>query len=81
MARLAVGLGDRGKGFGELLLTEALSITAKIAQSARGIGLFVDAKDEAAKSFYEKYGFTVANPSKPMQLFLPLHTILVSLNL
>lgn len=79
MARLAVGVGHRGKGYGELLLTEAMAITAKIAESAGGIGLFVDAKDDAAKTFYEKYGFLVTNPVKPMQLFMPLATILATL--
>lgn len=79
LARLAVGREHRGKGYGELLLTEAMSITAKIAESAGGIGLFVDAKDDAARTFYEKYGFLVTNPVSPMQLFMPLATILASL--
>ena len=79
LARLGVGLEHRRKGYGELLLTEAMSITAKIAESVGGIGLFVDAKDDAARSFYEKYGFLVTNPAKPMQLFMPLATILASL--
>jgi len=76
-----VGQQDRGNGFGEVLLTEAMSITAKIAEAVGGIGLFVDAKDEKARSFYEKYGFVVTNPAKPMQLFMPLHTILATLSL
>lgn len=79
LARLGVGLEHRRKGYGELLLTEAMSITAKIAESVGGIGLFVDAKDDAARTFYEKYGFLVTNPVKPMQLFMPLATILASL--
>lgn len=79
LARLGVGLEHRRKGYGELLLTEAMSITAKIAESVGGIGLFVDAKDDAARSYYEKYGFLLTNPVKPMQLFMPLATILASL--
>lgn len=79
LARLGVGLEYRRKGYGELLLTEAMSITAKIAESVGGIGLFADAKDDAARAFYEKYGFLVTNPVKPMQLFMPLATILASL--
>lgn len=79
LARLAVDLKYRDKGYGELLLTEAMSITARIADSAGGIGLFVDAKDDQARAFYEKYGFVVTNPVKPMQLFMPLATIRVSL--
>lgn len=79
LARLAVGLQYRGKGFGEVLLAEAMSITVKVAESVGAIGLFVDAKDETAKSFYEKYGFAVTNSSKPLQLFLPLASISAAL--
>lgn len=79
LARLAVGLQHRGKGFGEVLLAEAMSITARVAESVGAIGLFVDAKDDAAKSFYEKYGFVVTNSGKPSQLFLPLASILAAL--
>lgn len=79
LARLAVGLQCRGKGFGEALLAEAMSITARVAESVGAIGLFVDAKDDAAKSFYERYGFVVTNASKPLQLFLPLASISAAL--
>jgi hypothetical protein len=46
----------------------------EVFESAGGIGLFVDAKDEAAKAYYERFGF-VALPENLMQLFLPLQTI------
>ena len=79
LARMGVDVGARKKGYGELLLTEALSITAKYSDAVGGIGLFVDAKDDTAKAFYERYGFVVTNPSKPMLLFMPLATIQSSL--
>lgn len=79
LARMGVDVGEQKKGYGELLLTEAMSITAQIADAAGGIGLFVDAKDDKAKEFYEKYGFEVTNPFKPMLLFMPLASIQKSL--
>lgn len=71
LARMAVALEEQKKGFGELLLAEAISRTASVADSVGIIGLFVDAKDEKAKAFYQKYGFVVTNPEKPFLLFLP----------
>lgn len=71
LARMAVVLEEQKKGFGELLLAEAISRTASVADSVGIIGLFVDAKDEKAKAFYQKYGFVVTNPEKPFLLFLP----------
>jgi len=74
LARLAVSRKEQKKGYGELLLTEAVHRTLLIAGQAGVIGLFVDAKDDAARSFYERYGF-MAIPENPLQLFLPIETI------
>lgn len=71
LARLAVSLVDQGKGYGATLLADAIHRAAIVAELVGGIGLFVDAKDEKAKAFYEHYGFVVTNEAKPMQLFLP----------
>lgn len=49
-----------------------------VAEQAGLIGLFVDAKDLNASDFYEKYGF-VPIPDSPLQLFLPLATMLKAL--
>jgi ribosomal protein S18 acetylase RimI-like enzyme len=74
LARLAVSRKSRGQRFGTLLLSEAVHRTALIAGQAGVIGLFVDAKDDAARSFYEHYGFMTI-PEHPLQLFLPIETI------
>lgn len=74
LARLAVSRRAQGKGFGELLLAEAVHRTALIAEQAGVIGLFVDAKNDPAHRFYERYGF-LAIPEHPLQLFLPIETI------
>jgi GNAT superfamily N-acetyltransferase len=74
LARLAVSKRHRGKGYGEVLLMEAIHRTVLISAQAGGIGLFVDAKDSAARSFYEHYGFLV-QPGNTSHLFLPMETL------
>ena len=46
----------------------------EIFSTAGGIGLFVDAKDQDAKCYYEQFGF-VSLPSNELELFLPVKTI------
>ena len=46
----------------------------EIFNSAGGIGLFVDAKDQEAKCYYEQFGF-IALPPNELELFLPVKTI------
>lgn len=74
LARLAVSRKYQGKGYGGLLLAEAIHRTTLIAEQAGLVGLFVDAKDERAHRFYERYGF-VSLPGHALQLFLPLETL------
>ncbi len=72
LGRLAVHRQRRGEGFGELLLFDAFSraLRSEIASYA----LVVDAKDEAAQAFYERYRF-LKLPSAGRRLFLPLAEI------
>jgi GNAT superfamily N-acetyltransferase len=65
---------DKGKGYGGLLLAEAIHRTVLIAEQAGLIGLFADAKDERAHKFYERYGFG-SLPGQALQIFLPLETL------
>lgn len=74
LARLAVAKAWQRQGIGEILMIEAMQRTLSIAENAGIIGLFVDAKDEAAKAYYERYGF-VSLEDIPLELFLPLQTI------
>jgi hypothetical protein len=46
----------------------------EIFNTAGGIGLFVDAKDQDAKRYYEQFGF-VPMPANELELFLPVKTI------
>jgi ribosomal protein S18 acetylase RimI-like enzyme len=74
LVRLAVSGKYQGMGYGSLLIAEAIHRTVLIAEQAGLIGLFVDAKDQRAQQFYEKYGF-VSLPDHALQLFLPLETL------
>lgn len=71
MGRLACGVDQRGKGIGRLLMGLAVDRCLKAREQVAAYALIVDAKDEAAKTFYEHYGST-AFSSKPLTLYLPL---------
>ena len=46
-----------------------------ISEDAGIIGLFVDAKDEDAKKYYEKFDF-LSLPDNSLKVFLPLSTLI-----
>lgn len=69
----------QGNGLGKILLAAAMEKCLEIFKIAGGIGLFVDAKDENARKYYEKFGF-ICLPSNDLQLFLPAQTIQDALN-
>jgi GNAT superfamily N-acetyltransferase len=75
LGRLAVDLEFQGRGFGGALLIEAICRVAALATQIGIAGLFVDAKNEHAAAFYQRFGF-VPLPSNPRRLFLPLETLL-----
>ena len=74
LGRLAVSLDRQGSGLGKALVAEALFRIARVADMAGGIGVFVDAKNEAAAGFYARFGFR-PTPSGPLTLFMPTETI------
>lgn len=74
LGRLAVSIDFRGKGLGEKLLMDALHRSLKLSEQVASTGVVVDAKDEAARAFYRKYGF-VDLPKVNKRLFLPMGTI------
>jgi GNAT superfamily N-acetyltransferase len=78
LARLAVDQGAQGQGLGEALLIDALDRCLGLADQVGLRAVEVDAIDQAARAFYEKYGF-VPLPDSPLHLFLPLGTIRDSL--
>lgn len=72
MGRLAIDKSFTGQGLGGALLADALDRAARAEIAA--FALVVDAKDNAAVSFYQHHGF-IALPDSPMTLFLPLATV------
>ena len=69
LGRLAVDARHQGRGYGRVLLADALmrSLRSEIASFA----VIVDAKDDAAQTFYRREGFT-SFADQPMKLFLPM---------
>jgi ribosomal protein S18 acetylase RimI-like enzyme len=74
LGRLAVAKTYQRQSIGKTLLVAAMGKFIEIFNTAGGIGLFADAKDQDAKHYYEQFGF-VAMPSNELELFLPLKTI------
>ena len=74
LARLAVSVEEKGRGLGKGLLKDALLRSLNAADIAGLRAVAVQAKDDAAKAFYEYFGF-VASPTNPYRLFLTIKDI------
>lgn len=75
LARLAVYTGEQGRGLGKALLRDSLLRTIHAADIAGIRALFVHAKDDKAKAFYEHFDF-VPSPVDPHHLFLLMKDLL-----
>lgn len=73
LGRLAVARSHQGIGLGGVLLVDALKRSARAEMGV--FAMIVDAKDEAAQRFYERYGFTLL-PGDSRRLFLSIDTAL-----
>lgn len=69
LARLAVDRRYAGTGIGKGLLKDAILRTTGAADFAGIRALLVQAKDETARTFYERHGFE-PSPLDPLQLML-----------
>ena len=74
LARLAVAVQHQRKGLGELLLADALQRCLRLSVEIGMIGVIVDAKDEYARGWYERYEFERL-PDSPLTLWLPTAAI------
>ena len=74
LGRLARAKQFKGQGVGDILMIAAMEKFIEVFNLAGGIGLFVDAKDQKAEQFYERFGL-VSLPSNEFELFLPVKTI------
>ena len=71
IGRLAVDQRFQGRGLGAALLADAATRTLKA--DAAAFTLLVDAKNDQAIAFYQRFGFRIL-ASQPRTLFLPLAT-------
>jgi ribosomal protein S18 acetylase RimI-like enzyme len=74
LARLAVTKKRQRQGMGTHMMVNAIERIIEVSEHLAIMGFFVDAKDNAAKAFYEQFGF-ISLPENPLELFLPLATI------
>jgi len=71
LGRLAIDAAWQGRGFGHLLLRDAVLRTRQAAETIGIRGLLVHALSPAAKGFYQARGF-VESPANPMTLMVTL---------
>ncbi len=74
IGRLAVGAEFRGQGLGEFLLLDALRRAFEQSKQIASALVVVDAKDEAARRFYEHFHF-LSLLDAPNRLFLPMKVV------
>lgn len=74
LARLAVDQTEERRGLGRALLRDCLTRAAVTADMIGARALFVDAKNEDARAFYERFGFK-PSPVNRLQLFLLMKDI------
>ncbi len=74
LGRLAVDRNFQGQGLGDALIIHAFQTTVAAAEKIGIFGMIVDAKDERAAGFYERFGFTRLSTSKN-RLVLPFSAI------
>jgi GNAT superfamily N-acetyltransferase len=73
LGRLAISSKYQGKGFGRILLVDALKRSFDTSDSIGAFAVVVDPLDDEAERFYDKYGFIKLPDSGKM--FLPLKTV------
>lgn len=74
LGRLAVDTPHKGKGYGEVLLIDALRRSFQATADVASFAVVVDAKDDRSRTFYQHYEF-IAFPDNELRLFLPMQTI------
>ncbi len=74
LARLAVDLHWQKQGVGAGLLKDTMLRTLQAADIAGIRALVVHAKDEAAKTYYERFDF-LPSPTDPLHLFMLLKDV------
>lgn len=74
LGRLAVDRRHQGRGWGGILLMDAMLRASRIADAAGAVALLTDSLNDGAAEFYRHYGFE-ALPSQPTRLILPMKVV------
>jgi GNAT superfamily N-acetyltransferase len=74
LARLALDQSVQGQGLGGFLLIDALRRCLALAEQLGVHAVEVDATDDQARAFYQRYGFAPLQDD-PLHLFLPIATV------
>lgn len=74
LGRLAVAVGEQGKGFGAMLLATACQLVRETISRSGRIGMVVDAADDEAARFYGRFGFKAVSPGC-LRMFLPAKSL------
>lgn len=79
LAKLALDLSLHGQGLGSELLLDALARCVRAGEIVASRFVVVDAIDESAARFYEKYGFNRVPETEPVRLLRRLRSIAADL--
>jgi GNAT superfamily N-acetyltransferase len=74
LGRLAVDSRHQGKGYGDLLVTDALKRSLELSKQLASFAVVVDAINQGASIFYQQHGF-IEFPDDLMKLYLSIETI------
>lgn len=74
IGRLAVDRRVQGAGLGAVLMRFALNLALDLAGRVGIHAVVVDAKDEAARAYYQRLGF-IEFQDAPLSLFLPIASL------
>ena len=74
LGRLARSKDFKRQGIGELLLMDALKRALQLSHHIASVAVVVDAIDENARRFYQRYGF-INVPDRFHRLFIPMQTV------
>ena len=74
LGRLAIDSSYQGRGYGELMIIDALRRALQATTEVASYAVVVDAINERAQSFYQRYEFCTF-PDRKLRLFLPMKTI------
>jgi GNAT superfamily N-acetyltransferase len=80
LGRLAVDRRFQRQGLGAGLLRDSILRTTQVAEIAGIRAILVQAKDERARQWYDRFGFFLESPTNPLTLLAPLQEAFAALD-